>query len=318
VEILAFSDWDACRDIWREIVPQESLFDLWEVRECFARHYGREPLFLVASRTGETCGLLALARTDEPGGWGFFPGETWQGKTWLERNRIIADSPEVCRALIDRCPPQTHLRYLSQTALATGELAIDEIGYLFVPAEWDNCAEKFWAAFSGKSRRRNRKEMDALINRGMEIRRDVLEDVEIMFELNLKSFGDYSYFADARFHNGFRDLTAWLAEQGRLGVTTILIEGAVAAVDVNAVYKNASTVLAGGTHPDFSGVAKLINHAHIEWACEQKFTEVDFLCGDFGWKERFHLTQRPLHQYRSPALSCSPSIPQSTRHTYEQ
>ena len=308
MEIREVTDWEACRDIWQALVPQESLFDLWEVRECFARHYGSPRLFLVASRAGETCGLLALARTNESGGWGFFPGETWMGKTWLERNRIIADSREVFRALLDKCPAGTHLRYLSSTTLSDGELAVDEIGYLFVPEDWDYSVEKFLAAFSGKSRRRNRKEMDALIARGMVIRRGAIEDVNMMFELNLKSFGDSSYFADTRFHHGFRDLIARLAEQGQLGVTTILIEGRVAAVDVNAVYKNKCTVLAGGTHPDFPGVAKLINHVHIEWACEQKFAEVDFLCGDFGWKQRFHLTPRPLYQYPAPPQNSAPTI----------
>ena len=159
--------------------------------------------------------------------------------------------------------------------------------------------------------------MDALVNRGMEIRRDVMEDVEIMFTLNLTSFGERSYFADGRFHRGFRDLVAWLAEQGYLGITTVLIEGTVAAVDVHAVYRNAATILAGGTHPDFPGVAKVINFAHIEWACQQKFAEVDFLCGEFGWKDRFHLTARPLHQIHSPALSADAPIGESAEDRYE-
>ena len=181
-----------------------------------------------------------------------------------------------------------------------------------MPGEWDYSAETFWAAFSGKSRRRNRKEMEALTSRGMVIRRDAMEDIDMLFELNLRSFGDHSYFADARFQQGFRDLIVRLAERDYLGITTVLVEGTVAAVDVNAVYRNASTVLAGGTHPDFPGVAKVINHAHIEWACEQKYAEVDFLCGDFGWKQRFHLTPRPLHQYRSPSRTGAPAITRET------
>lgn len=299
MEILQVDAPEACRDIWRTIVPQESLFDLWDVRECFWRHYGGQPLFLVARQSGQVSGLLALARTGESGGWGSFPGETWMGKTWLERNRIIAANREVYHALLEKCPPGTHLRYLSPNDLAEGTLTVDEIGYLFVPEQWGYSAETFWASFSGKSRKRLRREMDSLASRGMNIRRGVLEDIDIMFDLNRRSFGGRSYFADERFYQGFRDMIAWLSKQGCLGITTILIEGTVAAVDVNAVYRDVCTVLAGGTHPDFPGVAKLINSAHIEWACEQKFTEVDFLCGDFGWKQRFHLTPRPLYQYKS-------------------
>jgi len=300
VEILELDDREACCAVWQSIVPQEHLFDLWEVRDCFARHYARPLRFLVAYDQGTPRGLLALAGTDDADGWGCFPGETWHGKTWLERNRIIADSPEVCRALLDRCPPNTHLRYLSSMPPGGGEWEIDEVGYLFRPADWEYSVERYRAAFSSKSRRRNRIETDAFIQRGLEIRRDVMDDIELMIELNLQAFGEHSYFADVRFRNGLRDLLAWLAAQKGLGVTTVLIGGKVAAVDVYAVYKNSCTVLAGGTNPEFPGVAKVINHAHIEWACTQRYAEVDFLCGDFGWKERFHLTPRPLHHYRSP------------------
>ena len=299
MEILEVDAIDACRDLWQAVVPQESIFDLWEVRECFWRHYGGRPMFLVARQAGQICGLLPLARTDESGGWGYFPGETWMGKTWIERNRVIAASPEVYRALLERCPAGAHLRYLSSNDSAGEILEVDETGYLFVPEQWGYAVDRFWADFSGKSRKRLQKEMDALAGRGMVIRRGVLEDIDRLFDLNRESFGDRSYFADERFYRGFRDLIAWLSERGWLGVTTVLIEGAVAAVDVHAVYENACTVLAGGTHAGFPGVAKLINWAHIEWACEQKYKEVDFLCGDFGWKQRFHLTPRPLYHYRS-------------------
>jgi len=54
--------------------------------------------------------------------------------------------------------------------------------------------------------------------------------------------------------------------------------------------------VAGGTGGDFPGVAKLINFHHLEWACRQRLREVDFLCGEFNWKNRFHLTPRPLYK----------------------
>ncbi len=67
---------------------------------------------------------------------------------------------------------------------------------------------------------------------------------------------------------------------------------------MGAVWNNTYTVLAGGTHRDFRGVAKLINFHHLDWACENRLDSVDFLCGDFGWKRRFHLTARPLYKIR--------------------
>jgi CelD/BcsL family acetyltransferase involved in cellulose biosynthesis len=85
-----------------------------------------------------------------------------------------------------------------------------------------------------------------------------------------------------------------------LRITTVLIGGRLAAVDMGAIWNGTYTVLAGGTDADFPGVAKLINLHHLEWACQQRMTMVDFLCGDFNWKERFHLTPRQLYQIIKP------------------
>lgn len=79
-------------------------------------------------------------------------------------------------------------------------------------------------------------------------------------------------------------------------MTTICIDNEVAAVDIGAVFNNTYTLLAGGTDPRFNGVAWLINLHHMEWACQKKIDTVDFLCGEFNWKERFYLTPIPFYQ----------------------
>jgi CelD/BcsL family acetyltransferase involved in cellulose biosynthesis len=115
-----------------------------------------------------------------------------------------------------------------------------------------------------------------------------------MFRLNLDAFKADSYFHDQRFMRSFERLAAWLHQQGLLRITAVLIGGKVAAVDIGALLRSEYTVLAGGTAAEFPGVAKAINLFHIRWACEQGLDRVDFLCGDFNWKQRFHLFARPL------------------------
>jgi CelD/BcsL family acetyltransferase involved in cellulose biosynthesis len=68
---------------------------------------------------------------------------------------------------------------------------------------------------------------------------------------------------------------------------------------MGALWKGTYTLLAGGTSPEFPGVAKLINRHHLQWACRQKLKYVDFLCGDFNWKQRFRLTPAPLFELTS-------------------
>ncbi|MBI9088711.1 MAG: GNAT family N-acetyltransferase [Desulfobacterium sp.] len=104
------------------------------------------------------------------------------------------------------------------------------------------------------------------------------------------------YFYPGVYGNSFENLASFLTRMGMMRITTVLIDGVIAAVDMGALDKNSYTLLAGGTSPEFPGVAKLINLHHLEWACSQKIEMVDFLCGDYNWNERFHLTPRPLYE----------------------
>jgi hypothetical protein len=45
-----------------------------------------------------------------------------------------------------------------------------------------------------------------------------------------------------------------------------------------------------------------MNMHHIEFAVEQGFSVVDFLCGDFYWKKLWHLDPQPLYKFLSPSL----------------
>jgi len=125
---------------------------------------------------------------------------------------------------------------------------------------------------------------------------DVINDIEWMFETNLANFDHLSYFHDPRFLKGFENLLSFLAQTQMLRVVSIEIQGALAAVDVGTVYRNRYTVLAGATNPEFPGIAKAINLFHLKWGCLNRVEQIDFLCGDFGWKARFQLQPRPLYR----------------------
>ena len=262
----------------------------------------------MAEDHGKLCGLLALSWIEEKQCFGHFPGETWQGKTWLEQNRIAARDIDVFKTLLAHLPDETKIRYLTRESMLLDEEAmrLDEIGYMFFPRQYGYSFKKYMQQFSGKSRKKLGRELDHLKAPGLSIRHDRLSDVDLMFRMNLEAFGEWSYFNDSRFMHAFEDLLAWLHKKRLLRVTTILLGGKAAAVDVGALWGSSYTVLAGGTHPEFPGVAKLINFHHLEWACFQRLEEVDFLCGNFGWKERFHLTPQPLYQIHIPSKTETP------------
>jgi len=289
-------DLDECRRIWEWFWPAERVFDLWPVRECFARHYGHRPHFLLAERDGTVEGVLPLAWIGDAGYYGYFPGETCHARTWLEENRIPASSPGVLHALVEALPGPAQVRYLLREDLPdNADFGLDEIGYLFLPGEHGYSFDSYRGLFSGKSRKRLDRELAGLEAHGLSVRLDQLADVDALFRMNLEAFGEQSFFADPRFLRSFEDLAAWLYDRKLLRVTTVCLGGEIAAIDIGASWRRTHVVMAGGTRPEFPGVAKLINFQHLRWACEARLDRIDFLCGDFGWKERFHLTPRPLY-----------------------
>jgi len=305
-------DLDRAEKLWQRHWPTECLFDLWPVRACFQSQFNHSPYFLVASDNGTFRGMLALSWIDEEQRFGHFPGELWQGKTWLEQNRVLAGDPRVIKALIDHVPAAFNIRYLSPVTLPPSEssLTVDEIGYLFHPPQFGYSYQEYLQCFSGKSRKKIRRELERLGERKVSYRYDQLADIDTMFRLNLENFKDQSYFADPRFLNSFELLFGWLHANHMLRVTTVVIGGRVAAVDVGAIWNSRYVVLAGGTHGDFQGVAKLINLHHIERSCRERLSEIDFLCGDFNWKARFHLSPRPLYQMSNrPVITSRPYQP---------
>ncbi len=300
-----FTDLDKCRALWENMIPRETITDLWEVRSCFNRHFKRPAFFYVLkTEKMEHPALLPLSWIEESSCYGYFPGETWLGKTWLEHNRMPELKTGWLEQLFLQIPGNYHLRYLTgQDSENMFFNTVDEVGYIFCPGDYEYDVETYLHTFPNKRAKQLRKEIAAIESRGVDYRYNVLEDFEHLVRLNLSRFGEQSYFYDHRFRESFRDLMHFLNDQNWLQMTTVLIQGEIAAVDLGCVYNGTYTLLAGATSTDHPGVAKLINFHHLQRSCMERFQKVDFMCGDFSWKKLFHLTARPLYLHSNITAS---------------
>ena len=351
-KIAITEDGATCERLWKHLYPRDTIFDLWEVREIFARHFERKNCFVVhyAEKKDSTSppggapevptndinvndidihdidGVLPLSWIEEKQEFSFFPGETWKGRTWMEQNKIIAPDTAVMTQLLHGIPGAAEIRYLCPAHLKKTcengsspmpalpwNLEIDEPGYLFHPQNHGVKEAQYpgyLGLFAGKSRKKILAEIRAIEKKGVHFRYNRMEDVEILFQFNRDNFGENGYFHDPRFLNAFRELAHMLHRENMLRVVTVLVDNEVAAVDMAAVWNHTCSFLAGGTSKAVPGIAKLINLHHIQWACShedrlgnmplEEIHSLDFLCGDFGWKERFHLSCRPLYKITIP------------------
>lgn len=294
--VRTITDIKECRDFWGQLMPGELVSDLWEVRTCFHDHYCHPPRFVVAEENGRVTGLLPLSWNEEAGQYNYFPGETWEGKTWLEQNRIIADNSKTLNAMMAALDGPYQLRYLrNEGRWNDSDARIDEVGYLFIPETYGHDVNRYFETFSHKTAKKLKKELAAWDSHSVEWRFNQAEDFEILCEMNRSRFGQLSYFHDDRFLESFRSLMKLLQDRSWLRIVTVIVDGEPAAVDMGSFYNGMLTMLAGGTNERFRGIAKLINMHHITFACEHELDSVDFLCGDFNWKTLFHLTPTPLY-----------------------
>lgn len=292
------TDTAVCRRLWETCVPRKVVFDLWDVREAFHRTFDRQLCFITAENDDSIKGFLPLCMIPETGTLGFFPGESWHGKTWLEQNRLFADSTQTLNAMIACAAEHTGLRYHIRYLVPDTELGTeteDETGYLFTPSRYGFSMDGYYASFCGKTAKKMKKE-SSVYEKSIKVVYDRPEDFDLLIKMNTDRFGDESYFSDARFADGFRNLAGYLRTNNMLRITSVLVDGEYAAIDAGSIFNNVYTLLAGGTDVKFPGIAKFINTLHLEYSCRMKFDHADFLCGNFSWKSMFHLEPRPLYK----------------------
>jgi len=245
---------------------------------------------------------MPLSWIDEEKYFAQFPGETWKGKTWLEQNKIIAADPQFIDALMENLSGRLFIRYIDAEILPSYDtpFSVDEVKYLFSPGQYEYSFENYFMTFSKKTRKKFNCELNRLHDQSVHYRYNHMPDIDWMFEKNISVYREDSYFYDNRFFRAFIDMIEFFKNNGLLLLSSLLVGGRLAAVDVGALWNNVYTVLAGGADRQFKGIAKLINFHHLKLACRRRFDIVDFLCGDFNWKSRFHLTPCPLYKLSLP------------------
>ncbi len=295
------TDLGKCRQLWMDLIRARSISDLWEFRYCFQRHFNAKPCFMVRKDRRGIAALLPLSYLEEEDRFVFFPGETWKGRTWMERTPVFLREGEPLNDLLHACPEGTHLRYMERPSLVGDpDLAVDEIGYVLYPATFDFDMARYARRFSPKKFKNLKKIVQHFMSDQVSLHINRSEDFDILVDMSLRRFGEGSYLYDRRFRESFRDVMVFLKQRGWLHMVSLDIKGRTRAVDIGAVFHDTYTVFLGGTHPDFPGIAKAMNMYHIEFGCLNKIRKIDFLCGDFHWKKLWHLDPEPLYRYLSP------------------
>jgi hypothetical protein len=297
------TDLETCRQLWNTFIPTSVVSDMWEFRMCFHRHFGHQPCFMILEDADGISGMMPISYIDCGDKIGFFPGEIWKEKTWLERTPLYVRDRGILDELLYSCPEGTYLRYMEAPQEPYSQLlALDEVGYALYPSQFDFKLESYSRRFSNKKFKAIIKVIDSIKELGSRFYINRLEDFDTLVNMNIENFGENSYLHDYRFRNSFQDIILFLHKNGWLRMTSLEIMGKTVAVDIGSLYNGVYTIYLGGASRDLPGVAKVMNMYHIEYAFQNRIFKVDFLCGDFHWKKLWHLNPEPLYKFMTPAV----------------
>lgn len=271
--MLAFStvkDLDECERLWKRFSPGTELFGEWEYRTCFFDPAYYEPHFVVARKDGEVTGVLPLWKNLSDGTYEFF-GHQLTTNTFFARDRAVI--PE----LLAHIPPETHLWFIEDEAAPHAGLAEGDISFFVDLGQYGRSLETYFATFSKKHQKNLRNDLRKLEERGYTVHRNRLEDYPAMAALNVKRFGEDSFFYEENFTEAFGRLLRFALERGELEMLSIEVDGKVVAVEAAILDRKRYYVLMGGNDLGVPNVGKLMIVKHLENALARDADIVDFL-----------------------------------------
>lgn len=312
---------DEIRDLWEEFTPNNSVFDLWEVRSAFAKAYKFEPYFLTLlkqkGRSRNVLGTLPMwhntdkidpgddANTSDAGKY------VWWGSNWPEDNIFFVQDPDFIPLLLTAAPEYMELACIKP--LPKYAFLQDFPGYTreedkkyFLDLTGTKSVDDYLVRLKKKKRynlRRDRKRIHSLFP---QVTYNDPQHVEELFKLSIKRFrevfpdepNEYSAFEDNRRCNVYRNL---LKNAGRYQtrVITSAINGKIEAVEFGLVYNKTYYALnAGADISNYSGLGVFSNLLVIEDAIKLGCTKLDFLEGDNNWKESWQLSHYYQYQFK--------------------
>jgi len=278
---------DEARELWKKLSPKKSIYDVWNFRYCFYKHFNYPLFFYVAKNRGEVVGLLPLQYNERKKLLEFFGGG------YMEDNKIFVKEgyKYVIQELYASVQEKAKLEDIVGDDEFTQKLDILEHKYI---ANLNNARavnDYFSTGFSSKSRSVVKKKIRRVeTDYHPKIIENNFEDLERLFELNIKTFGNESIFC-ALFINIFRDLIRLHFD---FHMITLAISGQKEAVSLSLMYGDTYVYMNAGTNKqNYPNLGTYLIAKNFEKAISLGSKYFDAGCEDLGWKERWHLDKIP-------------------------
>lgn len=301
-----------CQNLWREFSPNESIFDLWEIRVAFYAGYKFQPYFLSFYKDQKIIGLLPLWFNANPT-FGKLSSDyrkfTWFGGGWPEDNLFFAKNEDIIPLMLLAAPKPLELACLRPLPKydflqSFSGWSLEEDKKYFLDLTNLQSTDDFLTHLKKKKRYNLKRDKRKILEFSPKILIDGGSNLEEMFELSIDRFrikypddpSEQSAFEDERRKEVFREIVKNAGDYQVRLISTI-IDDKIEAVEFGLVYKKTYYAFNAGVDVShFSGLGVFSNLLVIEDALNLGCQKIDFLESDNNWKASWQLSS--FYQYQ--------------------
>lgn len=311
-----FSKMDEIQTLWEAFSPNESVFDLWEVRQAFWEGYKFDPYFITLYKNKTLLGVLPLwfntddKKTDCETSTYDTQKNVWFGSSWPEDNVFFVKDVELIPLFLIIAPkplelacirPKKEYKFLEEFP----GLREEEEQKFFLDISHTSTLENFLSHLKKKKRYNLKRDRKKILQFKPQTVINNKEHMEELFRLSIKRFQEqfpdepleHSAFEDQRRKNVFRQLMENAGKYQYRLISTV-INGKIEAVEFGLVYNQTYYALnAGADISGYSGIGVYSNLLVLEDAIKLGCKKIDFLEGDNNWKASWHLDHFFQYQF---------------------
>jgi len=285
-------DLSSAQKVWDMLTPRKTIYDEWEFRYCFYKYFKNELFFYTGYKNNELIGVLPLQFNSNDECLEYFGGSV------MNDNRVLIKSGyESCiPAFFKTIKEKAKVEYLVGNDSFISELPIKGYRFILDLSKFGTIEEYIQNYFGSETRRTLRKSFRKIEERNVEILLNNFEDIELLFEYNIRHFKQESTFASCAYRKEtFRDFLKLPYEPVLL---TFIIDGEKEAVSFCLKYNNVYESFNTGTRTEeIKNLFAFMIMKNIELALKSNMSSYDALSGDLGWKEKWGFTKIPQYIY---------------------
>ncbi|MFA5050894.1 MAG: GNAT family N-acetyltransferase [Patescibacteria group bacterium] len=291
------SDYKEAKELWQMFSPNQCLWDLWEVRDCFIKGTNYPLYFIVGYDGDEILGILPLWYNPEQEYYSFI------GDDLPEENRLFLKDKKLISEFLKQCPANTYLDYLSQDDkffFPSFKTVVhpDDCYYHLNLTDFSSF-DDYLQGFSKKHRNNLKCDLNGLSAQGFTacLENNFEENIiDIISRYNLERFKDDSFFATPGFSKSLLNLILWAKEKGILQMVIIKKSDQIYGAQFAILYKGAYTVIMGSHDSSIKNLGKLLTVSQIKNAINLGVKEMDFMASG-EWKKMWQMSGSDVYEW---------------------